>query len=350
MVAQLHFVQKDVPIIDVHYHYFAPHILGPMGEFVIADPDETPQAMAKLGTSAVIYSPVIWSKYNTEWPAEKWAGFCRTLTDEQAKEVRKAPAKRGSFAPLPLPHISECIKALQYGEEECTPRPDGYAITTSANNIYLGDSRFDEILQECNRRSVVLFVHPSETVMPPLDTRTYGFQMIEFPTETARCLMTMIDQGTFTKYPNISWIFSHNGGSFPFLFQRVIRTLSGSKLVGVGGPGAKQTNRIAEANNGKTLQEVFASGNIYIECSQGTAAQQVLLKSLGVGSENILTGSDWPFTGKVEVEHTLREMHGPELSGLFNSREIAGIRAGNALRLMPRLKDEWIKAGIVNEA
>jgi hypothetical protein len=162
--------------------------------------------------------------------------------------------------------------------------------------------------------------------------------------------MTMIDQGTFTKYPNISWIFSHNGGSFPFLFQRVIRTLSGSKLVGVGGPGAKQTNRIAEANNGKTLQEVFASGNIYIECSQGTAAQQVLLKSLGVGSENILTGSDWPFTGKVEVEHTLSEMHGPELSGLFNSREIAGIRAGNALRLMPRLKDEWIKAGIVNEA
>jgi hypothetical protein len=53
MVAQLHFVQKDVPIIDVHYHYFAPHILGPMGEFVIADPDETPQAMAKLVSLAV---------------------------------------------------------------------------------------------------------------------------------------------------------------------------------------------------------------------------------------------------------------------------------------------------------
>ncbi len=48
MVAKLHFTQEEVPIIDVHYHYFAPHILGPMGEFVIAGPDETPDAMAKL--------------------------------------------------------------------------------------------------------------------------------------------------------------------------------------------------------------------------------------------------------------------------------------------------------------
>ena len=185
--------------------------------------------------------------------------------------------------------------------------------------------------------------------MPPLDGKTYGFQMIEFPTETARCLMTMIDQGTFTKYPDIQWIFSHNGGSFPYLFQRVIRTLTGSKLIGAGGPGAPQVNRIAEANEGKTLQEVFAGGNINIEVSQGTAAQQVLLKSIGLAAENILTGSDWPFTGKTEVEATKKEMLGPELSGLYNSREIVGIRAGNALRLMPRLKDEWIKAKLVSE-
>lgn len=196
---------------------------------------------------------------------------------------------------------------------------------------------------------MVLFVHPSETVMPPLDWKIYGFQMIEFPTETARCLMTMIDRGIFTRYPDIQWIFSHNGGSFPYLFQRVIRTLSGSKLVGPGGPGVPQVNRISEANEGKSLQEVFARGNINIECSQGTAAQQTLLKSMGLAAENILTGSDWPFTGKVEVEATLKEMLGPEISGLYNSREVAGIRAGNALRLMPRLKDEWIKAKIVKE-
>lgn len=187
--------------------------------------------------------------------------------------------------------------------------------------------------------------------MPSLDPQVYGWQMLEFPTETARCLMTMIDQGTFTKYPNIKWIFSHNAGSFPFLYQRVIRTLSGSKLIGVGGPNAmaKQVNRITEANNGKTLEEVFGIGNIYIECSQGTAAQQTVIKAMGLKAGNMILGSDWPFTGKADVQSTLTEMRGPEDSGIFTKEEIAGIRAGNVLQLLPRLRKAWLEKKLVKE-
>ncbi|KAH6984401.1 hypothetical protein BKA56DRAFT_480904 [Ilyonectria sp. MPI-CAGE-AT-0026] len=312
----------NVPVVDVHFHYFMPDVLGPMKEFVIATPEERHVAMEKLHTRTIIYSPVIWTKYNTEWVAEKWADLCRKFTDHQAAEVEKAPASVGSFAPLPFPHVSETIEALKYAEEQCSTKPDGYAITTSAANKYLGDPSYDPIMSECDRRGVVLFVHPNETVMPPLDSKVYGWQMIEFPTETARCLMSMVDQGTFTKYPNIKWIFSHNGGSFPYLFQRCIRTLSGSKL---------------------TLQRIFGGGNIYIECSQGTAMQTVMLKSLGIRAENVLTGSDWPFTGKDDVVSTLDEMYGPEKSGMYTPQEIELIRAGNALRLLPRLKAEYIK-------
>lgn len=295
----------------------------------------------------MILSPAIWSKYNTEWESAKWARLCRALGDAQAVEVRKNPTTRGSFAPLPLPYVRETLEAIKYFEEECDPRPEGYAITTSANDKYLGNSLFEPILDECNRRKLALFVHPNETVAPRLDTNHYGFQMIEYPTETARCLMTMIDQGTFTKYPDIKWIFSHNGGSFPFLYQRVIRTLTGSKLIGPGGPGVAQVNRIADNNDGRTLQEIFAQGNVYFECSQGTATQQVILQNMGVPASRILTGSDWPFTGKVNVQNTLDEMHGPEISGLYNPQELAGIRAGNFLEIAPRLAEDWVKKGLV---
>ncbi|KAF4460720.1 2-amino-3-carboxymuconate-6-semialdehyde decarboxylase [Fusarium albosuccineum] len=179
--------------------------------------------------------------------------------------------------------------------------------------------------------------------MPPLDPNIYGWQMIEFPAETARCLMSMVDQGTFTKYPAIKWIFSHNGGSFPYLFQRCIRTLSGSKLIGAGGPGATQTNRIADNNGGQTLQHIFGLGNIYIECSQGTAAQMTMLKSLGICAQNVLMGSDWPFTGKGDVSLTLDEMYGPERSGMYTPQEVDCIRAGNALQLFPRLRAKYVK-------
>ena len=47
MAAKLQFTEKDVLIVDVHYHYLAPHILKPMGEFAIASLDETPDAMTK---------------------------------------------------------------------------------------------------------------------------------------------------------------------------------------------------------------------------------------------------------------------------------------------------------------
>ncbi|KAL1889500.1 hypothetical protein Sste5346_008878 [Sporothrix stenoceras] len=285
----------NVPVIDVHFHYFMPDVLGPMKEFVIAIPEERDVAMEKLHSRTIIYSPVIWSKYNSEWPAEKWADLCRKFTDHQAAEVEKAPAFVGSFAPLPFPHLTEAMEALKYAEEQCSIKPDGYAITTSAANKYLGDPSYDPIMAECDRRGVVLFVHPNETVMPPLDPKVYGWQMIEFPTETARCLMSMVDQG--------------------------------SKLVGVGGPGAKQVNRIANHNDGQTLQHIFGGGNIYIECSQGTAMQTGILKSLGIRAENVLTGSDWPFTGKDDVSLTLDEMYGPEKSGMYTPQEIELIRA-----------------------
>lgn len=293
----------------------------------------------------VIYSPIIWSKYNTQWPADKWADLCRQFTDHQALEVEKAPASVGSFAPLPFPHVDLTLQALQYAEEECSTRPDGYSITTSAGTKYLGDPSYDPILVECNRRGVVLFVHPNETVMPSLDPSVYVWSILEFPTETARCLMHMVDQGTFTKYPNIKWIFSHNGGTFPFIFQRCSRSLTGSMLIGPGGPGAKQVNRIANNNNGQTLQHIFGSGNIYMECSNGTAVQSAVLKNMGIGAQNVLTGSDWPFTGKEDVSLTLDEVYGPEKSGIYTPQEIESIRAGNALRLMPRLKAEYIKKG-----
>ncbi|KAF4994719.1 hypothetical protein FDECE_13026 [Fusarium decemcellulare] len=217
---------SHVPVIDVHFHYFMPEVLGPMKEFVIATPEERQAAMEKLHARTIIYSPVIWTRYNSEWSAEKWAELCRKFTDHQAAEVAKAPASVGSFAPLPFPHVVETIEALKYAEERCAIKPDGYAITTSAANKYLGDASYDQILAECNRRGVSL----------PLSAL----------------------------HPN--------------------------------------------AVGGQTLQHIFGRGNIYIECSQGTAAQTTMLKSLGICAQNVLMGSDWPFTGKGDVSLTLDEM------------------------------------------
>jgi len=41
-----------------------------------------------------------------------------------------------------------------------TLKLDGVATTTSTDDIYLGDARYDPWFEEMNRRGVTLFVHP----------------------------------------------------------------------------------------------------------------------------------------------------------------------------------------------
>jgi predicted TIM-barrel fold metal-dependent hydrolase len=301
------------------------------------------------GIATVILSPAIFSFMCDKWPAERYAHYCREQTEYQAEVVRKSPTHRGSFAPLPLQTVDGALEALKYCEEMLDPKPEGYALTTSVHGNYLGNPFYAPILEDCNRREVVLFVHPSETVMPTLDQDKFVFSTIEYPQETSRMLMEMIDEGTFVKYPKIKWIFCHNGGNFPFIFQRIIRHMTAQNSVGYGGIKAmnNQYDRIGHVNNGMTLQELIRSSNIYIEGAQGTPAQHTVLKSLGISSDKQLCGSDLPFTVVGEKTGTLEgELHAAKDSGLYSDKELKNIYYGNALKLFPRIAKAWKEANI----
>lgn len=53
---------NEVPVIDVHFHYFMPDILGPIKEIVIAHPEEREAAMEKL-VRASLPQPLIFFTY-----------------------------------------------------------------------------------------------------------------------------------------------------------------------------------------------------------------------------------------------------------------------------------------------
>jgi hypothetical protein len=46
---------------------------------------------------------------------------------------------------------------------------------------------------------------------------------IEYGTDTTRTIVHLVFSGTVTRHPNIRWIFSHSGGTLPFLTGRFIR-------------------------------------------------------------------------------------------------------------------------------
>ena len=79
---------------------------------------------------------------------------------------------------------------------------------------------FDELFAELDRRRTVVFVHPtipksSETI--PIGVPGFA---AEFTFDTSRAILNLIWTGTAERFPKIRLIFSHAGGTAPFLAWR----------------------------------------------------------------------------------------------------------------------------------
>jgi len=47
--------------------------------------------------------------------------------------------------------------------------------------------------------------------------------VVEFQTDTSRAIGSVIFTGTAARYPDIKFIWSHGGGTMPFLYERYLR-------------------------------------------------------------------------------------------------------------------------------
>lgn len=72
----------------------------------------------------------------------------------------------GCFAILPLPHVQESIDFIRYANSLETP-PDGFAAATAMGKLYLGDPQLEPVWQELDKTGSMIFIHPSDTAMPP---------------------------------------------------------------------------------------------------------------------------------------------------------------------------------------
>src|SRR5450755_1421497 len=84
--------------------------------------------------------------------------LARRVNDYLADVKRDRPDRFGAFAALPLPDIEGSLDQIAYALDVL--ELDGVSVMTNAGGSYLGDSRFDPIFAELQRRAAVVFVHP----------------------------------------------------------------------------------------------------------------------------------------------------------------------------------------------
>ena len=131
---------------------------------------------------------------------------------------RDRPDRFGGFASLPLPDVEGSLDALAYALDVL--ELDGVSLMTNAGGSYLGDARFDPIFAELQRRGAVVFVHPTASPDPIAHSLGLPDALLDYPADTSRAIAKLHYSNTFARTPDVKYVFSHAGGTIPFLAPR----------------------------------------------------------------------------------------------------------------------------------
>jgi len=308
---------RHTDLIDVHHHYApAEYITEINPKSPLSPPirtwnlEKTLADMEKTGTGIAILSisnPGLWFG-----DRESTRKLARTCNEYGARIVSNNRKRFGAFVAVPLPNPDDALKEIEYGLDVL--KFDGVGFMTNYAGKYLGDAAFAPVWAELNRRKALVYTHPitcpsCENLVPGVAPR-----VIEFGTDTTRTIASLVFSGATSKYPDIRWLFSHAGGTMPFLIDRFQEA-------------AKEPANAKRLPNGL----MYELQRFYYDTAQ--SAHPVTMTTLAkvIPLSQVVFGTDFPFRGGEEQVASLYK------SG-FSIQEIRGIERDNAVRLMPRLK------------
>lgn len=309
--------------IDTHHHIFPPKYLDEVRERIIAQaqglPTETmtgwtPQrSLEEMERSRVdkaivsVAAPGIF--FGDVAQGRRLAKAC---VDYGAEMIQQHPGRFGMFAPIPLPDVEGSLKAIEYALDVL--KLDGVGILTSYGTRWPGDPAFAPVFDELNRRKATVFVHPLAPDCCSNLQEGVSSALIEFPTDTTRCITSLLFSGTLTRCQDINFIFAQGGGTLPFLAGR----LNAAMFFTPGLPEKLPKGMLYEL---KRLN--------YDVVSMANPISVAALLQL-VPSQQLFFGSDFPYlSGKVVAD-------GLEKISLLSPADVAKIERDNALRLFKK--------------
>ena len=302
--------------IDVHHHIVPPvylEELAPMKRLTPQSVNWTVQKsidqMDEAGVAVSITSvttPGLW--FGSHSPARRLARACN---DWAAKIGTDHPGRFGMFVNVPLPDIEGALKEIEYGLDVL--RADGVSLFTSYGDKWLGDPAFDPVFAELNRRKAVVYTHPTTCTCCTNLVPGIVDAAIEYGTDTSRAIARFIFSGSAKRYPDIKIIWSHGGGTMPFLIDRY--------------------HAMARMPQHKEITPdgfLPVARKFYYDTAQIPNKPALMALKEVVSANNVLFGTDFPWLTSAHHVKGITE------SGVFTADELRAIDSGNALKILPR--------------
>ncbi len=306
-------------IIDVHQHFVSPDYLallmrkrmGGGPQWKDYTPAKHVEDMDKAGIATSMISPTAPAVWFGD--VEESRKAAREINEyAAAKMVGVYKGRFGLYTALPFPDVEGSLKEIEYGFD--TLKADGVAILTSYDNKMLGDKLFAPLFDELNRRKAVVYTHPLALACCGTLVEGVAPQILEYPSDTTRAIMSLIVSGTATRCPDIKFIFSHAGGTL---------TSIAGRFLGPAGNGDALA-KAAEPNS-----RLYHLRRFYYDTAQSTNPPLMQALKLLVPTSQIVFGTDFPFANGVA------QLAGLQSCGL-SAAELRGIYRDNAVKMMPQ--------------
>ncbi len=307
--------------IDTHHHILPPNYAKEAREdlLVVAPThptlfDWTPRRaiedMDKSGIETAVTSlstPGVW--FGDRVQTRRLARSCN---DYAAEMVHDFPGRFATFATLPLPDVDDSLKEIEYACDVL--HVDGFCLVTNYGDKWPGDPAFAPVFDELNRRRAVLFFHPTTPTCCIGLIPDIAPAAMEFLFDTTRAIASLIYSGTTTRCRDIRCIFSHAGGTMPYIIDR---------FAGVPMKKPAVAARVPDWPLHHIKRFFFDIATIPNPITFEALRQLVC-------TAQILYGSDVPFSSALEMAEGFAKLQ-------LSDEEIAAIERTNALRLFPAL-------------
>lgn len=332
-------MKDEQMIVDVHTHFFPPGYLAALerspepyaiekdaegrtiltlhGSRIVTmtqamtSPQDRLRDMDRLGVARQIISVTIPNVYFG--PPSRRRDLARMANDELAEITRRFPERFSAMASVPLEDPEAATQELDRAVLDLGMV--GVILGSNAGGRYLDDAAFFPFYERALALGVPILVHP----MPPADrdpTFARGLvPLLGFVFNTTASVARMVLAGVFERFPGLTLILAHLGGTLPYLMQRLD---NGYRAY----PEARETLPNPPSHYLKRLYYDTVSFSVpSLRCALGT-----------VGSEHIVMGTDYP--------HVIGDI-GAALESISSlglpQAAIAGILGETAIRLFPRL-------------
>ena len=242
--------------------------------------------------------------------------LARRCNDLAAELVRHHPDRFGGFACLPLPDVDGSLEELRYALDVL--RLDGVVLFSNALGVYLGDHRLVPLFDELQRRKAVVFVHPNASPDPAAHALGLPDSLIDFTADTTRAIAHLHYSNTFVRTPDVTYIFSHAGGTVPYLAGRFAIV--------------DQMDVIPGGEDRASAADTFR--RLYWDTALSWSDPVLAMLRTVVGIDHILFGTDYPYLRRdLAVSARGHIANTPELT----PEEKIAVLGGTAATLIPRL-------------